>query len=406
MGVPLSFSLRLSAVTRMASVRAIRPDAVFYTGGARLLHGGDPYDVIGHIIDADYLGCAYQSHLVRRWAGAARDRRKVYMFDYVSRTVRYSLESLLQGARMIGDYRFNYIGLAKSEDQREREGRFIERFVQWGGTRPARPPIAFLVSRASEAWWPMDCKTNLLTAGQADRAWAVSETLYAFLLKNGYPFDVFYLDQAADLDALKAYRLVVAPFAYSMPAAALEPMMKAYEAGANFLIAERQGEVDEVGRPHPAPLLAGLIARDAGGGRVRFLEEDLPALEHDRAFVPRLSAVVDALLGPHKELLLERYGNRIEAFDAAVKPDERYLSFINWEDRESRFETGVKLPEGRYRVLTLSSARPDAFRSGVLEGRTEFAAGELARFALKLLGDEVVSLYIVPAEGNRGKPPP
>ena len=53
--------------------------------------------------------------------------------------------------------------------------------------------------------------------------------------------------------------LVIVPFAYSIPKDALLPLQQAYEAGANVLVCERQGEVDELGRPYERPLLAGLI---------------------------------------------------------------------------------------------------------------------------------------------------
>lgn len=391
---------------RIKSVRKIKPDAVFYTGGARLLEGGDPYDIIGHTIDVEYLGCAYQSHIVRRWAAAAKDRKKVYMFDYVSRTVRFSLESLLQGARLIGSYRYNYIAeVAHSEDQRARENVFIDQFVKWGGTRSTRPPIAFLVSRASENWWPMDCATNPATAAQSYRAWAISDIMYAFLMKNGYTFDVYYLDQVADLKALKDYRLVVLPFGYSMPKAALECFTQAYAAGANFLVGERKGEVDEVGRPYDKPLLADLIEQGSKAGRVRFLDQDLVAQENKRSFVRDMTAIVDPLLGDRKDLVLKSYGNRIESFVFAVEPTERYVSFINWEDKEARIEVGLNLPDGRYHLLTLSSAAPAAFHEGAIDGKKTFTAQDLQHVALKLAADEVFSMYVLPAGRSWGQPP-
>ena len=387
---------------RMESIRKIKPDCRFYVDGARLLNGGDPDDIIWHTAAADDVGCSYQSHLVPRWAAATKNRR-VAMGEYTSRTVRYNLESLLLGARMIRSYRFNYIELAKSEDQRIRENLFMDRFVRWGGTRPARPPTALLVSRASEAWWPEDCAAGRVKPGDSDRCWTIEEILYEFLLKNGYTFDVYYLDQAEDLAALKDYRLVILPFAYSVSRAAFDRMDMAYKAGANFLVGERQGEVDEFGQPYEKPLLAEWVAQGRQAGRIGVPAADLAALETSRSFLPGMAAIVDPLLGPHKDLTLWRYGNRIEGLVRAVSPREQYVSFINWEDKDASFEAGLTLPDGQYKIATLSSARPDSFREGRIDGQKTASAETLRRFALQLSSDEALSLYVAPADRQWGQ---
>ena len=381
---------------RMEAVRKINPKAEFWTSGARLGPGGDPYDLIGHVANPDYIGCHYQAQIVRRWAATSRNR-KVKMGEYAHRSVRWPIQSMLQGARLISTYRFNYIALQGSEDHRVRENTFIDQFVKWGGTRPTRPAIAFLVSRASERWWPMDCKEGRTGSDQAHRAWAVSEAMYGFLMRNGYSFDVYYLDQVDDLAALKGYHLVILPFAYSVPQAALESLEQAYAAGANFLICERRGEVNEVGKKHDQPLLAGLLDQGSGTGRVGFLEEDLVALEARRTFVPKMSAMVDGLLGEHKDLQLRRYGNKIEGYVFAVRPDEQYVALLNWGRREAKIEVGLNLPPGEYKLLTLSSDAPSAYRAGAIAGAKMLTNDALKRFAVKLNADEVLALYVVPA---------
>ena len=388
---------------RKQSIQEVNPNCLFYVDGARLLHGGDPYDIIGHLVDVDYFGCHYQPHIVRRWIAATKSR-KVHMSDYVRRTVRYAIEAMLQGARLIGSYRYNYIWeIAHSEDQRVRENTFIEQFVRWGGTRPTRAPIAFLVSRASEAWWPADCRNGQQPSAQSHRSWAVPEVMYDFLLKNGYTFDVFYLDQVGDLDALRDYHLVIVPFAYSIPKAALAPFTLAREAGTKFLICERKGEVDDIGQRHAPPLLEDFIAQGTQTGQVRFISRDLLALQHKRSYLPEMTALIDPLLGKHKDLSLKRHGNRTEAIVSAVSPTEQYVSLINWEDRESRIEVGLNLPDGQYKLLTLSSDKPAVFRKGLLDGRSAFTAEELRNFAIGLNGDEVLSLYVTPAGQPRGQ---
>jgi len=387
----------LCMTERKENVRKVKPDCRFIVDGARLLNGGDPYDVIWHATDPDYVGCSYQSHLVPRWAATSRNRR-VAMGEYTHRSVRYNLESLLLGARMIRSYRYNYITqTTHSEDHRRRENLFIEQFMRWGGTRPTRAPTALLVSRASEAWWPADCRSGAVPSGNPDRCWIIEEIVYEFLLKNGYTFDVYYLDQVEDLARLKDYRLVVLPFAYSVPRAAMQCMVEAYQAGGNFLVCERKGDVDELGRPYERPLLEEWIAQGSQAGRIACAQDDLAELENSRGFVPKMAGMVDPLLGKHKNLVLKRHGNRIEAVVAAVSSEQQYVSFINWEDKESRIEAGLNLPAGQYKVLTLSSVDPEAIREGLVAGQKTLSAESLRQFAIKLDADEALSLYVAPA---------
>jgi hypothetical protein len=386
---------------QMEAVRKVAPQAKFFVDGARLLQGGAPYDIIGHLAEPDYIGCSYQSHIVRRWAATTRSRQ-VMMGEYTHPSVRYPIQAVLQGARAVRTYRYNYIALNGSEAFRARENRFIDRWTEWGGTRPSRPPTALLVSRASEALWPADCANGLTGTNAAERGWAVSEAVYGFLMRNGYPFDLFYLDQAEDLDALKDYRLVVVPFAYAMPGESLARLEQAYQSGARFLICERQGEVDEFGRPHKQPLLAGLIDRGARDKRVRFIRDDLLQREVERDFVPWLSEITDALLGPDKSLALWAYGHKIEALSFAPQPDERYATLMNWGSKEARIEFGLMLPPGAYTLLTLRSDDPETFRQGAIGGKTLFTAEELGRVAVTVAPGEVLAVYAAPENRLKG----
>jgi len=382
---------------RKESIQKERPDCMFFTDGARLLSGGDPYDVIGHAVEPDFMGCHYQPHIVRRWLATSK-KRKVYIGDYVGRTVRQSLEAMLQGAKLIGSYRYNYIEIAGSEDYRIRENIFIDNFVKWGGTRPSRAPIAFLVSRASEAWWPMDCKNGSSESKQSSRAWAVSEIAYNFLMKNGYTFDVYYLDQVDDLNVLENYPLIILPFPYSIPKMALPKLNKAFDSGSNFLVFERKGEVDENGKKYKQALLTEFLKKGEKDGRINFISEDLLSLETKRSFIPAMTSTVDKLLGKHKDLELKRYGNKIEAILSEISPEEKYLSIINWENKTADIEVGLNnLPQGEYKILTLSSDKPKEFREGLIAGKKNFTAGELKKIYIKLNPDEVLSLYIIQA---------
>ncbi len=379
---------------RMAAVRKVKPDILFYVDGARLLNGGDPYDLIWRIARADYVGCSYQSHLVPRWAAASG--AAVAMGSYPHRSVRYNLESVLLGARMVRTYRYNYIELAGSADQRRRENRFIEQLIACGATRPAQAPTALLLSRASEAWWPQEARAGRLPGADPDRAWIVPEIVYEYLLKNGYPFDVFYLDQPGDLAHLAAYPLVIVPFAYAVPQAAAAQVAAARDAGSRILIIERRGETDAFGEPFASPVFDPLIARGKEDASVVFNDTDWAERANSRTFARELGALIDPLLGARKELDLGRYGNRVEAVLKAPTPRERYLSLMNWEDAPARITVGLRLPEGRYTVHALSSDTPEAFTAATVNGETSPSAETLRRFAVELAADEALTLYLSP----------
>jgi hypothetical protein len=116
-----------------------------------------------------------------------------------------------------------------------------------------------------------------------------------------------------------------------------------------------------------------------------------------------VSAVVDGLLGEHKDLHLKRYGNKIEGYVFKVKPDEQYVALTNWGNREAQIEIGLNLPGGEYKLLTLSSDAPSAYREGVIAGSKVAASDTLKNFAVKLNAGEVLALYVLPADRPWGR---
>lgn len=359
------------------------------------------YDVIGHLADLDYLGTDYMEAETRVWAASARNRRAA-MEIFVPPSVREGIQAALQGARLIAWYRYNYIEMQKSADFRRRELAFLAALERWGVTRARTPrALAVLASRASEDWWDNDHGTNWLGANPvAKQGFWTARLVNQFLNAHGYPYDLYYLDQPESLKEIAQYKVLFLPFPYAVSKAAADVLAAAHAAGARLLIAQRLGEVDEVGAKHDRPVLADLIRKGRHDGSVVYLPRNLVEWETEPTFADEFGNALDEALGEAKPLFLHRHGGNVEAYLAEGGPREKFLTLINWQDTEADVEVGLALPEGRYRLLTLSAASPADECRGLLDGKDAAPAADLRRFAVKLAGGDVRLLLIQPSEGG------
>ncbi|MBM4030415.1 MAG: hypothetical protein FJ291_01360 [Planctomycetes bacterium] len=343
------------------------------------------YDVIGHVADLDYLGTDYQEAETRVWAASARNRRAA-MELFVPPSVREGIQAALQGARLIAWYRHNYIASQKSADHRRREIAFLNALERWGVTRAQTPKaLAVLASRASEDWWDNDHGTNWLGSNPAAKqGFWTARLVNQFLNANGYPHDLYYLDHPDGLKDIGQYKVIFLPFPYSVSKQAAEVLAKAHAGGSRLLIAQRLGEVDEVGAKHDRPILADLVAEGRDDGSVAYLARNLVEWEIEPAFAQDFAKALDDALGPSKPLYLHKHGCNVEAYLAESAPLHTFLTLINWQDSEADFEVGLPLPAGTYRIHTLAASDPSAECSGLLTGKDSFPAADLRRFAIKL----------------------
>jgi hypothetical protein len=391
-------------------VKRINPECATFTNissGAvsannRMTYGLG-YDVIGHIAGLDYFGTDYQEQEQCVWTAATRHRRGC-MELFVPRSVREGIQCVLQGARFVSYYRYNYIEMQKSADHRTREFALMKAMERWGATRPARAKTAVLISRASENWWDNNHGTNWLGWNPvAKQGFWTHRAILAFLLHNGYPFDLYYLDQIESVEDLSQHRLIILPFPYSVKAADVAILNKARENGSRLLIAQKQGEVDEVGREHPAPVLHALVESGQKDGSVLFLDRDMVDYETERPFTDDLKRMLDALLGDHKELYLYKHGHQVVGHLSVCGPGQRYLTLVNWQESEAEVEVGLSLPKGSYKLLSVSSGSPREERQGLIDGKGDVSEAVLSRFIVRLRPAEVKLVYLVPSERPWGQ---
>jgi len=365
------------------------------SGNNRMTYGL-AYDILGHLSGIDLFGSDYVERETRTFAAAARTR-KATMVHGAGPLVGEGVSAIMQGARAITYYRYNYIELWKATDHRRREFQFIRALERWGIAQARTPrSIALLLSRASEDWWDNTHGTYWLgESPEAKKGFWISRLINEFLLQNGYPFDLYYLDQVEDLQHLGEYKLLIIPFPYSVSQAAADALKRALSAGSKMLVAQQRGEVNEYGTPYAAPILQDLIEKGAKDGNVVFLDRDLVDWEVAPGFVGDLCRVVDGLLGPNKPLRLNRYGHRVEAhlLEKPGEPKERLLTLINWGD-PAEVEVGLNLPKGGYETVTISSDSPALETEGRIGGRAALTEADLARFALSLGKNEVRTIFI------------
>ncbi|HPD17112.1 MAG TPA: hypothetical protein PLE19_19385 [Planctomycetota bacterium] len=359
------------------------------------------YDVIGHLADLDYLGTDYQEAETRVWAASARNRRAA-MEIFVPPSVREGAQAALQGARLLAWYRYNYIEMQKSADHRRRELAFLAALERWGVTRARTPrALAVLASRASEDWWDNDHGTNWLGSNPvAKQGFWTARLVNQFLNAHGYPYDLYYLDQPESLKEIGQYKVLFLPFPYAVSKAAAEALAAAHAGGSKLLIAQRLGEVDEVGAKHDRPILSDLVRKGRDDGSVVYLPRNLVEWETEPAFTDEFAKALDEVLGDSKPLFLHKHGCHVEAYLAESGPREKFLTLINWQDTEADLEVGLALPEGNYRLLTLSAASPADACRGLLDGKDTASAADLRRFAVKLAPGDVRLLLIQPSEGG------
>ena len=357
---------------------------------------GLAYDVIGHAADLDYFGTDYQNRETRRYAAADPDRRAA-MELYVPRSVLPGIQSALLGARHISYYRYNYIEMQKSRGHRVREFKFMRALEDWGVTETGiTDSIALVVSRAGEDWWDNNHGTCWLGHDpEAKRGFWTARAMTDFLNRNSYQYDLYYLDQPQDLDALKEYDVVFLPFPYSVKEEAVRKVEAAHASGARVLIAQKLGEVDEVGRRYDDPQFTDLVREGKADGTVRYLDRDFIEWEHDRDFDEKLGAVLDDLLGDRKPVEVKSYGSRVEAYVLDHEGQSRSVVLLNWADQSATADVALRLGEGQYRAYGLSSEEPESARSvGFGDGRR--IPGDPARFRVDLAAGEALLVRFIP----------
>ncbi|MEI8246444.1 MAG: hypothetical protein WCI51_11465 [Lentisphaerota bacterium] len=358
------------------------------------------YDIVGSLSGVDYLGTDYQNAKTRFLVTAASGKTKAVMAVFPSAR-QDNLSCILQGARGITVYRYNYIFTENKTDSTKATFFLCDTLANWGydGTlRPAK--IVLLASRASEDWWQLDNnsihRADEKTIESKMGFWS-TEIIAEFLDLGGYPYDVLYLDREEDLKKVAEYPLAVMPFPYSVSKKAAAILGKAFDGKTRFLIFGKKGEVDEYGMKHAAgPVLNRIITDGALNKKSLFL--DLAPVEYERksGYETCLSDKINLLLGRDKDFYFDRKGREVVVYFLNKNDQDRLIVLNNKENRNALVSVGFHMPQGVYSIRSTSNTNPGKMYSCSLSGKQKIDAEELAVFAVELKPDETKLIRIVP----------
>lgn len=302
------------------------------------------------------------------------------------------ISSMMHGGQAFAYWRWNYIFYGGYDAHVKKGYALLDTLAAWGAKSAHVPrDIAVLKSRASEDWWQVKVSYNPSAYSNLDqyRGYFYEYWLLEFLFMNGYPFEMYYQDQAQDYqDSLSQFKLVILPFPYSMSQATYTAIATAANAGTKFIALDHQGEVDEYGTAHAAPLLTDLVAQ----GKVTFITNDVTVVGHYPEFLESMRTNVDALLGDRKPIYLNRYGHDVEAASLEKSDTEKFLFLINWAHHPVTVDAGIRMPAGvNYRVLCRDL---NGTYETTIGGASVVAATNLWTFRVSLDTDEVKAFYV------------
>jgi len=378
-------------------------DLVGHIAGVDVL-GTDPYfraDTLGHY-QIPKTSCIYK--------GATPNRTVCMMLQAVCGDFRTPLtdpvwaagnatSAVMRGVRNIDLYRLNYFAhIGKAEKPHPTTPIYknwvaMIRRLEALGLKEAHVPrkIAFLYNRAGEDWWELREKLKTPTPHDyppsAMAGHIHHDAMMKMLFANGYPFELFFLDQPSTLKNATDFKVLVIPFAYSISRQAKAIIEDALAEGARVLVVKGRGETDEFGTPYDKPALAGWDKRKG----VILLDEDLVAHGTDPAVEKRILSALWALLGSDRPIIVNNFGRDVEVGLLEHPNGTRFVFAVNWDRRPSPVALGLNLPEGDYRVDRYDL---EGVRAASLNGKQTIAAGQLTKFGLEMKGHETLVLVI------------
>ncbi len=384
------------------------------------LDWGAAHDVLGHTADLDvlrasgYLDFSNLNHYVtaasvERAKAATRSRGVTSLHNcpwandpakfpgfylHFPPVYMYSpLSAFLHGAKITSYWRQNYIFYGGYDQQVRECFAMLDTLAAWG-MKNATPPreVVVLKSRASEDWWQLRSRHHP-EGNPLDqyRGFIHEKWVLEALLTTGQPFAMRYLDHPEDLADLNAYKVIVVPFAYSVPEASAVALEQAVAAGVPLILLGGRGEVDEYGDPRPAPRLAGLLQKPG----VTALADDVLVAGHRPSVTARFRKLVTEAVGPARAYSADSYGDDVETVLLTKGDRERFVGLINWTDRDVACDLSLTLPAGSYRVR---QADPAGARELTVAGREIWQTEDLRHFRVPLSPWQARVLHIAAAD--------
>ncbi len=424
------------------AVKAVHPEVLTV---ANIVNGeqfndrfryGWAYDIFGHQADIDYLGTdpyhtreasnlghylpskitknliasnKKRSTIVTLnfpWGQSKEKHPLTYVVHPPISTIGSVLGPAMHGAKAFAFWRYNYAFMEGYDRYVEQVFGMLDTFAAWGGKKAVIPKkIAVLRSRTSEDWWQLKIRHGSRGSARIDETLGHDNDkwLEEFLLTEGYPYELFYLEHQDDYHHLAEYPLIILPFPYALSKEAHQVIEDAADNGSKVLLFGKQGEVDELGNPHPVLLFADMIERQ----QALLISTDLRDSGHFPDFRHNMKTMADNFLGPATSSA-NTHGSDIQIGWLEGLNNARFILLINWENHEAIVDLSVYEDEkaqkqgnqaSHYRVLSRSL---DTLHEMEINGKNRLTANDLQSFRVKMQAGEAQILNIAVA-ANGGK---
>lgn len=341
------------------------------------LDARNAWDLVGHAADIDYLctdiysmfpKARFATRLMRGanfpdpgtmivfkggpWGGMQKDTYSPFL-EFAAG----AMSAVFAGGKGACVYRYDYLRQSGYLDWASTTFEIMEHLSRLGIDDATTPrDIALLYSRAGEDWHWYNRRS---TVGEGDpeiyNGYLYQQKISDLLLSHGYPFDLFYLDQADDVQhAIDNYRMLVVPFAHAVQPDVAAKLEKAAAQGKPIILVHALGELDYLGIAHKSPLLKSLLKHKS----VTFLKGDEHCWMGDvtgfAAFGDQLLSKVDEKLGGKRAMRVDRAGLPVDYLvDATplLKGDrEAFVLVTNGGPWPITLGLGLDLADGQYDV--------------------------------------------------------
>ena len=295
-----------------------------------------------------------------------------------------------QGCQGYAFWRYYNIYEMKCDKAVEQAFSMLDTMAAWGSRTASIPKdIAVLRSGASEDWWRLKYEKDLNSDPILPHESYLQ--LSGFLLRKGYPFELYYLDRPESFKNLKEYKLVILPFPYSIGKEAYAEIEKALKAGTKLIVMGNQGDTDQIGNAYPEPLLKKLIDEK----KAEFVDDDISKVGNFPAFENKFKGMIDGILGDRKTLNVNSYGLDVQVGCLEKSDSEKFIIIINWSGKDCPVDLGIRMPEGKYKLLMRTLEGASEAKIG---GKTELSAKDLSSFRVPMKNGEIIVLFTAPAK--------
>ncbi|OGV56135.1 MAG: hypothetical protein A2X49_14610 [Lentisphaerae bacterium GWF2_52_8] len=316
-----------------------------------------------------------------------------------------ALGAVLNGAQGVHFWRYNF-ACDMDPIHEGREGvklafSMLDTLAAWGGRDSHIPQdIAVLRSRASEDWFQLKVIAGNYSGAQADKSMGFDlfHWLLLQLFQKGYSFETYYQDHPEAWADAARFKLVILPFPYSMGKKEFDTLNAIIERGSKVIAMGAKGETDELGNPYPKPLLEELIA----SGKISYLEINPRKTGSHPETIKTFCELLNSSLAERRSLALNSYGKDVQAGCLERNDKDKLIVLINWSDRDTVVDLGLKMPGKTSSMIFFSSAIKyramqrdlEKVNAMTLNGKESLSADDLKSFRVSLKSGEAKILHI------------